>query len=194
MTPEAIEDMAAGYREVDRLLAAGVDLLSYGGTRRLLELNHVVLCGTDPARREQYRGHVAATERLFYGRADAGVASLYDWSRRHAGLGPVERAAGLFLRSVSSPQLFLEGNRRTATLLASHTLARAGRPPMVVTAAAFPRYAALADRCAAVERDAISSLLERDHLASRLRALIGELADPGFLLRADLAPGPARRP
>lgn len=189
MASDVIEGMAAGYRQVDHLLATGLDLLSYGGTRHLLELNHIVLCGPDPRRREQFRGHLAATEHWFYDRSDAGIGTLFEWSRRHLGLGPVERAAGLFLCAVSSPQLFLEGNRRTATLLASHALAQGGEPPLVVTATTFPRYAALADRCAAIERDAISSLFDREHLTLQLRALIGELADPRFLLQGNEASG-----
>jgi hypothetical protein len=153
------------------------------------------LCGPDPRRREEFEGHLAATEDWFYDRADAGIGTLYDWSCRHAGLGPVERAAGYFLHTVSSPQLFLEGNRRTATLLASHALAREGAPPLVVTAAAFPRYAALADRCAALERDAISRMVEREALSSQLRALIAGLADPRFLLfsNAEYTPPSGRR-
>lgn len=188
MIPEVIAGMAAGYRQVNALLASGIDILSYGSTWHLLELNHIVLCGPDPRQRDQFRGHIAATERWFYDRSDAGIGALYEWSRRHLGLGPVERAAGLFLCSVSSPQLFLEGNRRTATLLASHALVQGGQPPLVVTAAAFPRYAALSDRCAAVERDAISSLFDRERLTSQLRALVGDLANPRFLLQDDKTP------
>lgn len=181
LAPEVIEGMAAGYRQLDHLLATGIDLLSYGGTRHLLELNHIVLCGPDGSRREKFQGHLAATERWFYDRTDGGIGALYEWSRRNLGLGPVERAAGYFLRSVSSPQLFLEGNRRTAVLLASHALARGGEPPLVVTVAAFPRYAALASRCAAVQRGAVSYLIELDALTRQMHKLIADLADPRFL-------------
>jgi hypothetical protein len=178
---ETLERLAAGYREVDRLLSEGVELLSYGGTRHLVELNHIVLCGVDPALRAQFQGHIAATERWFYDRPDAGVAALYDWSQINGGLPPVDLAAGQFLFAVSAPQLFLEGNRRTACLLASHTLVRAGAPPLVVTPEAFTRYAALADRCAALDRGAVASLLAREALAAELRSLIRALADPRLI-------------
>jgi hypothetical protein len=66
MSDRVVENMVSGYATVDRLLAAGVDVFAMGSLHHVRELNTVVLCGTDPARREQYARHREATERRFY--------------------------------------------------------------------------------------------------------------------------------
>src|SRR5262245_3418268 len=65
MDHRVVENMVAGYAFVDALVAARVDVLTPGNLTHLLELNSLVLCGTSATRREQYRGHIEATERRF---------------------------------------------------------------------------------------------------------------------------------
>jgi hypothetical protein len=43
------------------------------------------------------------------------------------------RAAGVYIRMLSEPQLFIEGNHRTGALVMSYILARDGKPPFVLT-------------------------------------------------------------
>jgi hypothetical protein len=63
MSDRVLENLLAGYALVDALLAAGADVFAMGHLRNPLELNTIALCGTDPARREQYAGPIVATER-----------------------------------------------------------------------------------------------------------------------------------
>jgi hypothetical protein len=133
MSDRVVENMVSGYATVDRLLAAGVDVFAMGSLHHVLELNTVVLCGTDPARREQYARHREATERRFYEQPDGGIRDLVEWSAGHRHDSPWLRAAGLFVRMLSTPQLFVEGNHRTGALLMSYVLLRAGLPPFVLT-------------------------------------------------------------
>ena len=187
LTEDAIRRLCEGYREVDALLAARVDLFSYGESGRLLELNHIVLCGRTPERRRQYAAHIEATGRRFYEDPLGGVAALmerYGRWRRHA---PEVLAAELYAQVVSAPQLFLEGNSRTAALLASYCLARAGLPPLVVTTGALREYHALVERCAALERDGITGMLGFGFLARKLAHFLRETADPAFLLSPETA-------
>ena len=96
--------------------------------------------------------------------------------RRAARLGPAQphpaaaRAGGRGLRrrSVSTPQLFIEGNRRTALLLASYLLARGGLPPLVVTAADYPRFDAISERALAIDRRGFASGIALTLAASRV--------------------------
>ena len=76
---DARRRMLNGYVFVDSLLAAGRDPFAFGGSHLLLELNHVVLCGTTPARRAEFARHIAATERRFYEDHACGADSFYDW-------------------------------------------------------------------------------------------------------------------
>ena len=166
-----------GYRYVDALLAERVDVFAYGQSRHLLELNHRVLCGITPERRTQFAAHLAETERRFYDRGDGGIGELHDWVQRNRTRPARALAAGVFVHAVSTPQLFIEGNRRTAVLVASYLLARGGLPPVVVTAASYPA-------------------LRRDHRARRggrpQRLCQRHRADAGDPPRGGLPPGDRR--
>ncbi len=177
-----------GYAYVDFLVRDRIDVFRYGGSRHLLELNHRVLCGVDPERRLQFAAHIAETERRFYDEAH-GVAEFFDWSERHRDRAAETLAAGAFVRVVSGPQLFIEGNRRTASLLASYCLARRARPPLVVTPDGFADYATLADTCAAVRRGGAGGAFGLALAGWRIRRFIERSGRPEFLLDASrLAP------
>jgi hypothetical protein len=187
VTADALRRLGEGYRYVDGLLAERAEIFRYGASGAILELNHRVLCGVTPERRVQFADHIAETERWFYDRPDAGVAALFAWLQRHRTEAPTALAGGVFVHSLSRPQLFIEGNGRTACLLASYLLARAGLPPLVVTAAHYPTYRALADRCSALDRTALTAAFALAAAVTRTTAFIRDAADPRFLR----APEPA---
>lgn len=186
LTEDATRRLLAGYRAVDALLAERVDIFGYGESERILELNHMVLCGPSPERRVQYASHIAATRCHFYDDPRGGVAALmgrYGRARRHS---PEMLAAEIYVQAVSAPQLFLEGNSRTAALLASYCLARAGRPPLVVTTATLREYHLLGERCARLHRDGITGMLGFGFSVSKLAHFIRETRRNDFLLSPPL--------
>ncbi len=135
---DALEDniilhMLSGYAYVDALLADGVDLFALGNSPHFLELNARVLCGTDPNERAAAQQHLAATERHFYDADGYGIGDVVDWYQRHRADTVWKRAAGVYVRAVSEPQLFIEGNHRTGSLIMSWVLAVEGKPPFVLT-------------------------------------------------------------
>jgi hypothetical protein len=164
--------MIEGYRFVDGLLAAGRDPLAMGESHSLLELNHIVLCGPAPARSAEHAEHVAATEVRFYDDREAGADSFYDWLDRHRGGDAVAFAARLYVRMASSPQLFIEGNQRTALLCASHALAAAGEAPMVLDARFAKAFRPVAKACRRVDRARLSGALRGWFAAWRLARLL----------------------
>ncbi|TVR96419.1 MAG: hypothetical protein EA406_12055 [Rhodospirillales bacterium] len=128
-----VRRLVDGYAYVDWLLAHGVNPLDLGGSGHLLELNHRVLNGVTPERRRQYRNHLETTENHFYTNHGGGADAFYDWVDRNRDQPPRRFAAGMIVRMVSTPQLFLEGNQRTAALAASLVLVRGGLSPLVMT-------------------------------------------------------------
>lgn len=116
----------------------------HGSSRALLELNHMVLYGAEDADNDYHYHQRAmdASEVRFYNGDEVamvqgvtgGIADLVGWYEHHRRLDPLERAAGIMIRTLASPQLFVEGNHRTSVLLASHELIRAGEPPLVFSA------------------------------------------------------------
>jgi len=192
-TPETAADVSRrvleGYRHVDELLARRVEIFAYGGSAAILELNLRVLCGVTPARRVAYADHVEATRAWFYDRPGQGVDAINDWAKRRRTASPAAFAAGLIVQVVATPQLFIEGNRRTSTLLASYVLARSGLPPLVVPPERILDYRGAMDAIGTIELT--GSLLSRVALmgaVARTQALIERLAAPRFLAAGALAP------
>lgn len=131
---EVIGNLLAGYAYVDRAIAGGVDLLALGNLRHLLELNTIVLCGEDPLARRLNARHIAATEQHFWEQSGGGVRDVVEWHERHRAESVWQRAAGVYIRILSEPQLYIEGNHRTGALVMSYLLVREGKPPFVLTA------------------------------------------------------------
>jgi hypothetical protein len=129
LTDQIIGNLLEGYAYVDQLLEDGVEVFSPSGLDHILELNHIVLCGSNERVRLEYGSHLQETRHRF---ADGigTVADYYD-SKRHK--SAPRRAAGVYVLSVSQPQLFLEGNHRTGALVASYILVQEGLPPFVLT-------------------------------------------------------------
>jgi len=173
--------MVEAYGYVDSLLASGQDPFAYGGSHLLLEMNHLVLCGTSPERRAEFARHVEATERRFYDDHLCGADAFYSWAATARHFAPIGYAARSFYRIVSTPQLFIEGNRRTATLLASYVLGRAGSPPFVVDPQTFQTYSSLSTASKAVDRRWLTSCLWEWFLVKRLQRLIRRSANNRFL-------------
>ena len=117
-----VDNMLAGYAFVDALVADGVDVFALGQLKHLLELNALVLCGASEARRAAHTAHRAATERRFYDEPDAGIQDVVEWHAGHADEPAWSRAAGVYVRMLSTPQLFIEGNHRTGVLVMSQIL------------------------------------------------------------------------
>ena len=89
---------------------------------------------------------------------DGGIGELHEWAKRNRNRSRARTlAAGVFVVAVSTPQLFIEGNRRTATLLASYVLARAGVPPLVVTPNDYPQFDEISERALAIDRGGFAS-------------------------------------
>jgi len=132
-TNEAVANMVEGYRFIDRLLADGTDLLAMGNSPLVLEVNTLVLCGADSKKRASFVRHIEQNKEYFYSNEEGGIASLMEWKEFHASDNIWKKAAGLYIHVMSQPQLFIEGNHRSAILMVSFLLAREGYPPFVLT-------------------------------------------------------------
>ena len=177
-----------GYRYVDALLAGRIDIFEYGQSRHLLELNHRVLCGVTPERRLQFAAHIAATERRFYDHGeDGGFGEMHAWYRRNRTKPLRTLAAGAFVQMVSIPQLFVEGNQRTALLLASYLLARGGLPPVVVRPEDWARFEAVCDRVVRVDRIGLTAGITLTFATQRVSEFFLAISDPALLLAQEPA-------
>jgi hypothetical protein len=131
----AINCMLSGYAFIADLIDRKVDLFAIGNSRLFLELNARVLCGDETAVRKDSASHLKANEEYFYENETGGIRDVMDWHAIHQDAPIYRRAAGVYIRILSEPQLFIEGNHRTGALVMSYMLVREGRPPFVRTAA-----------------------------------------------------------
>jgi hypothetical protein len=176
-----VENMLAGYAYVDELVGAGTDVFALGNLRHLLELNTLVLCGASEARRAAYAGHLAATERRFYEERAAGVQDVVEWYARNAGDSPWDRAAGVYVRMLSTPQLFIEGNHRTAALVMSYVLLGDGLPPFVLSAANATAYFEASTIIGHVQKNSPAALFRGPGIRRRLAALLQALSERRYV-------------
>jgi|SRR5215471_16469562 len=133
MTDEVLENMLAGYTFVDKAVADGIDLFTLRHATDILELNHIVLCGLNQQVRQEYQTHIAAATQRFHEQEAFNIDDILRWYYRHENESPWKRAAGVYVRILSQPQLFIEGNHRTGALIMSYILMRDDKAPFVLT-------------------------------------------------------------
>ncbi len=130
---EVILNMLDGYAFVDQLISERVDIFEMGHSSYWLKLNATVLCGANPERLARHHRMLEATEDRFYEEPGAGVGDIMNWYSLNRKKDVWRRAAGVYNRILSDPQLFIEGNHRTGALILSYLLTREGQPPFVLT-------------------------------------------------------------
>ena len=176
MEDEVVDNLMSGYALVSQLLEANVELFAMGNSAHLLELNTCVLCGTDEQKRREYGKHILATNRYFYDRTDGGIHDLMEWHALHRHETVWQRAAGIFMRIVSEPQVFIEGNDRTATLVMSYILAKERLPPFVLGMSNAKPYFEISALIKNTPRNSLGSLFLLPRLKSRMVGLLKDQA------------------
>ena len=182
MADEIVANMMAGYEFVDQLIADRSALFSLGHLRWLLELNALVLCGRDPAERERHAEHLAATEEHFYGERDDGIRDVVEWYELHKGESVWKRAAGVYIRVLSEPQLFIEGNHRTGALIMSFILATESQPPFVLGIDNARSYFDPSTLITKTSKRSVAMLFRMPKLKKEFAAFLREQADDRYLL------------
>lgn len=102
-------NMLHGYALIDRLIVDDVDLFDLQQIDWMIEINTTVLCGVDPENRKEFSQHIAMTSSRFFDNDEGGVRDLLEWYNSHRNESAWKRAAGIFVRILSKPQLFIEG-------------------------------------------------------------------------------------
>lgn len=184
MTGEALANMIEGYRFVDQLLAQGANLFALGNSSLLLEINALVLCGSDKKYRENFSVHLEQTRRKFYDDAQGGVGALMEWRAFHQNDNLWRKIAGLYIQITSQPQLFIEGNHRSAVLMVSYLLGREGYPPFVLTPENARELLDQSKSIGDLKKHGFSALIQTPRLCSQLAAILKHGLEQRHSLRA----------
>ena len=172
----------AGYELVDTLVAQRLDLFAMGHLKLFLEVNAVVLWGCDDQERAQAARHLAATEQRFYEQEGGGIRDIVEWHALHRTESPWRRAAGVYARMLSEPELFIEGNHRTGALVMSYILAREGHPPFVLTAASAEAYLDPSTLITETRKRSLVAPFRLRKLKRYFAKFLKEQADPKYLI------------
>jgi len=140
MSDEVVSNMLAAYQYVNQILGDDRDIFASKYVGCLLELNHIVLCGTDLRVRRENRSHIRRTQDRFYEQKKSNIGELINWYVAHQNESVWKRASGVYIRILSQPQLFIEGNHRTGALIMSYLLVREGKRPFVLSTANAKAY------------------------------------------------------
>jgi hypothetical protein len=125
------QNVLNAYAYLDDLLAASIEPLCDGAIEHLLTLNERVHYGNDRRLRTEFAPAIEANAERFYTKIEA----VHAWHQTHARRGehPYKLAAEAYVSIVGQPQLFMEGNHRTGSLIANWINLFAGYPPFVLS-------------------------------------------------------------
>jgi len=130
---EVLENLIAGYSKINEHLMNKTDLFKIGNSRLILELNHIVLYHSANISFEENKSQFKATKKHFYETKNAGIGQVMEWLEFNKNTDIWKKTAGTFTHILSQPQLFLEGNHRTGSLIMSYLLMKEGLSPFVLS-------------------------------------------------------------
>ena len=152
-----------------------------GNTRQLLTLNQCVLCGDDPRTREEYQRHLDATARRFYGQGqETGIAHLAEWYADHKNKSIWQLTGGIYCHILSEPQLFIEGNHRTGTLIISYLLAARGLPPFILSPDNAADYFDLSAKIKNTHRTGLRQRIRLHNLSEAMAEFLEDQTDDDY--------------
>jgi len=136
--------MMSAYCLVDDLLGKGVEPFSIESLEDMCELNNLVHYGLDSALRQEYIKAIRANEEKYFRNIDP----IIKWYENHMQKEPhpLKVASEVYVAILGHPQLFIEGNHRTGSLISSWINMYYGYPPFVLSVKnAIPYFKPSAD-------------------------------------------------
>jgi hypothetical protein len=123
--------MMAAYEHFDRLLRNGIEPLSSESIQEACELNNLVHYGSNSRLRQEYAKAIIANERKY----NRNIGPIMDWYMKHMRPDPhpLKVAAEVYVAVLGHPQLFIEGNHRTGSIISSWISMHHGHPPFVLS-------------------------------------------------------------
>jgi hypothetical protein len=182
LTDEIIQNMVAGYKFVDNLVAADVGLFSDLGLQYMLELNHIVLCGRDPKVRLEYTHHITETRQRFY----QNVQPVKRWYKKHKNESALKVASEVYVGILSRPQLYIEGNHRTGSLIATYLLLTRGSPPFVLNVDNAVAYFQPSSQIKFSDKTSFKGKLRLPKYEKAFKAFLEENLNEEFLVHPDI--------
>jgi hypothetical protein len=180
-----IANILDGYAYCNTVIENRLDLFAMGNLSHFLEMNARVLCGVSAEARSLNTGLISGTERRFYEQKNGGIRDIVEWYERNRGESVWRRAAGVYIRVLSEPQLFIEGNHRTGALMMSYILTREGYPPFVLTSENARAYFDPSTLIKKTHKGSIGMLVKMPRMKKRFADFLSEHAERSYLRPLD---------
>lgn len=182
ITDVMVSQIVEAYRFLNDQLRRRMDLFTPAGLHALLEMNHIVLCGSDPSTRSQYYHHLTQTRASFLKR----IRPIKEWVlRKRDGGNPHKLATGFYTRMLSQPQLFLEGNHRTGNILLNYLLVSKNADPFVVSPETAHMYLDLSGDIKFTNKDnGFDSTMKMPGHSKRFRQFLQEFGNSRYIVEA----------
>ena len=123
--------MMSAYSYLDTLLEQQIVPFSKESIEHILILNERVHYGTDQQLIAEYATAIKATAEKFYQH----IEPIQNWYEQYTKRGnhPLKIAAEIYVSILGYPQLYIEGNHRTGSLIANWITVYNGFPPFVLS-------------------------------------------------------------
>lgn len=125
-------NMMSAYQHLDELLESGVEPFAPGTIQEMLVLNNHVHYGDDKKLLQEYSSAIDATWDKMRVQSKP-IAKWYGKHKHTRGDDPRKIAAEVYVSILGQPQLFIEGNHRTGSIIASWINMYHGYPPFVLS-------------------------------------------------------------
>src|SRR5262249_36100396 len=123
------------------------------------------------------------TERHFYdSEPPGGIRDIIEWYSAHKREPARVCAAGVYIRILSEPELFIEGNHRTGVLVMSYILAKRGLPPFVLSPSNAMEFASMSTAFAAKRKTGPYLSFQMPWLKRRFANFLARHEKPTHLL------------
>lgn len=124
--------MMSAYELLDKLLRKEVEPFSPASIGEICELNNLVHYGSNPRLRLEYHKAVVANSEKY----NRNVIPIQNWYKKHMDQEPhpLKVAAEVYVAVLGRPQLFIEGNHRTGSIISSWISMYYGHPPFILGA------------------------------------------------------------
>ncbi|THB64985.1 MAG: hypothetical protein D6B26_04275 [Spirochaetaceae bacterium] len=182
ITDDMVAHIVEAYRFLNDLLRKKMDLFTPAGLHALLEMNHIVLCGTNPETRSQYYQHLTETRNSFLKK----ITPIKEWVlKKRQGGNPHKIATGFYTRALSQPQLFLEGNHRTGNILLNYLLVSANALPFIVTRDSAKNYLDMSGEIKFTNKDnSFDATMKMPGHNKRFRQFLQDTGSDRYLMNA----------
>ena len=122
--------MMSAYGFLDILLTEGIEPFSKESLEEMCELNNLVHYGLDSCLRQEYVKAINANSEKYYRH----IGPIVRWYSNHMKKEPhpLKVAAEVYVAILGHPQLFIEGNHRTGSVISSWINMYYGYPPFVL--------------------------------------------------------------